>query len=122
MTVTKKDIGRISSRIQAVWRKHRPYLREMILSLLKDPSVFAAQAARHFEGDLMPLEKRLLRMLHRSRPFPLLRYDNLKFFCISLNTTGNFSSGLRLERKDFYPANVGIFRGILAIDLIDCLL
>lgn len=75
MRVTKKDIDRISSRIQsemktyekAVWRKHEPYLGQVMLSLLKDPSVFVAQAARHFEGALMPLEKRLLRMLHSPR-------------------------------------------------------
>lgn len=75
MHLTKKDIDRISSRIQsemkmyqkAVWRKHGPYLGAMMLSLLKDPSVFVAQAARHFEEDLMTMEKRLLRMLHSPR-------------------------------------------------------
>lgn len=72
MIVTKKDIDRISSRIQsemkvyqkAVSKTHGPYLGEMMLSLLKDPSVFVAQVARHFQEDLMTMEKRLLRMLH----------------------------------------------------------
>lgn len=72
MRLAKKDIDRISLRLQsemkryekAVSGKHGPYLREVILSLLKDPSVFVAQTARHFEGGLTVFEKRLLRMFH----------------------------------------------------------
>ena len=72
MRITKQDIDRISRRIKtqmkvyqkAVSGKHRPYLEEMIFSLLKDPSIFVAQVARHLGGDLMIMEKRLLRLLH----------------------------------------------------------
>lgn len=72
MKITKQDIDRISRRIKtqmkayqkAVSRKHWPYLEEMVFSLLKDPSVFVAQVARHLGGELMVMEKRLLRLLH----------------------------------------------------------
>lgn len=70
--ITRKDIDRISQRIKsqmkwyekAVSPKHWPYLGEAVVSLLKDPSVFVAQVARHFEGELIVLEKRLLRLFH----------------------------------------------------------
>ena len=72
MRITKQDIDRISRRIKtqmkvyqkAVSPRHWPYLGEMVFSLLKDPSVFVAQVARHLGGDLMIMEKRLLRLLH----------------------------------------------------------
>jgi hypothetical protein len=49
---------------KAVSGSHWPYLEEIVFSLLKDPSVFVAQVARHMGGDLMIMEKRLLRLLH----------------------------------------------------------
>ena len=72
MRMTKQDIDRISRRIKtqmkiyqkAVSPRHWPYLGEIVFSLLKDPSVFVAQVARHLGGDLMIMEKRLLRLLH----------------------------------------------------------
>lgn len=72
MKLTKQDIDRISRRIKTqmeiyqkvVSPKHWPYLEEMVLSLLKDPSIFVAQVARHLGGELMVMEKRLLRLLH----------------------------------------------------------
>lgn len=72
MKITKQTIDRISRRIKtqmqvyqkAVSSKHWPYLEEMVFSLLKDPSIFVAQVARHLGGELMVMEKRLLRLLH----------------------------------------------------------
>jgi len=70
--MTKQDIGRISRRIKTqmevyqkvVSPKHWPYLEEIVFSLLKDPSIFVAQAARYLGGELIIMEKRLLRLLH----------------------------------------------------------
>ena len=72
MRITKQDIDRISRRIKtqmnvyqkAVSPKHWDYLQDVVFSLLKDPSIFVAQAARHRGGDLMIMEKRLLRVFH----------------------------------------------------------
>ncbi len=49
---------------KAVSPKHWDYLEAIVFSLLKDPSVFVAQAARYLGGDLMMMEKRLLRIFH----------------------------------------------------------
>ncbi len=81
MRITKQDIDRISRRVKiqmkvyqnAVSGKHWPYLAEMVFSLLKDPSVFVAQVARHLGGELMVMEKRLLRLLHS----PKMRWEIL---------------------------------------------
>lgn len=87
MKISKQDIDRISRRIKtqmkayqkAVSAKHRPYLEEMIFSLLKDPSIFVAQVARHLGGELMVMEKRLLRLLHSPKMlWEILIYVHLK--------------------------------------------
>lgn len=72
MKTTKQSIDRISRVIktqlkiyQKTVRGHQwPYLEQTIFSLLKDPSVFVSQVARSLGGDLMTVEKRLLRIFH----------------------------------------------------------
>ena len=72
MKLTKQDIGRISRRIKtqmkayqkAVCHQHWPLLGAVVFSLLKDPSIFVSQIARFLGGEMMPIEKRLLRLFH----------------------------------------------------------
>lgn len=109
MKITKQDIDRISRRIKtqmkiyqkAVSPQHRAYLKEVVFSLLKDPSVFVAQVARHLGGDLMIMEKRLLRVFH------------------SPKMIWNLLIGVHLQRLSTYVKQIPFDKLLIYADLSD---
>ena len=109
MFPTKQDIGKISKRIKsqisfyekAVHKAHRSYLTPMVLSLLKDPSCFVSQVARHFQEAMPLMEKRILRAIHS----PKMTLEQLM--------------GAHLTRLRHYMATVSFDKLLIYADLSD---